>query len=529
MADSTNYLDYEGLKHYDTKIKSVITTGLDKKLDKTGGTIGGSLIITNDLTVNGTQHINDTENLNVKNAMIYSNADGATLATNGGIGIKKNTTDVYGIVYDPTSDSVKLGLGKSDENGNFTFNTNEGEPVAVRDDSSKLTNNHIIKWDGANYKLVDSGFKFGTFNTIGRLVQYSASGMLGQSDVGLGSFTTAGGIITYDSTNKRLVDSTQTLAGIAANITSAVETETTRAKNAESSLSTQIDNCAKLDSNNAFAGDLNSFNAVEAADLKINKISGTDEEVGVEYAGISKFTGALSIENSTATPYEDENDKGNFIKFGTYAGKVDGDEVALINLIPDSALGTTEEGLAISYEGASGVSFLKFPHKAGTIATLTDITEATSDLPEYVKTLSGTANNGVITNLTKSGNVLTVTSTSLANTTTEESGKYITSITQDKTGKITSVKKGTPTDTNTAHSHTAGTGLSVSGSGGISGTTTYSLKTATSSEIGGIQIGFTETTKDTNNVTKVPVSLSDSKAYVAITSISTSSIDALFA
>lgn len=130
---------------------------LDTKYDKTGGTIGGDVVITGDLTVNGTQHINNTENLNVENAMIYSNANGATLATNGGIGIKKNATDVYGIVYDPTSDSVKLGIGKSDANGRFTFNANEGNPVAVRDDSAQLTNNHIIKWDSTNHKLVDSG------------------------------------------------------------------------------------------------------------------------------------------------------------------------------------------------------------------------------------------------------------------------------------------------------------------------------------------------------------------------------------
>lgn len=130
---------------------------LDTKYDKTGGTIGGNVVITGDLTVNGTQHINNTENLNVENAMIYSNANGATLATNGGIGIKKNATDVYGIVYDPTSDSVKLGIGKSDANGRFTFNANEGQPVAIRDDSAQLTNNHIIKWDSTNHKLVDSG------------------------------------------------------------------------------------------------------------------------------------------------------------------------------------------------------------------------------------------------------------------------------------------------------------------------------------------------------------------------------------
>lgn len=130
---------------------------LDTKYDKTGGTIGGNVVITGDLTVNGTQHINNTENLNVENAMIYSNANGATLATNGGIGIKKNATDVYGIVYDPTSDSVKLGIGKSDANGRFTFNTNEGQPVAIRDDSSKFTSNNLVKWDSGNHKLVDAG------------------------------------------------------------------------------------------------------------------------------------------------------------------------------------------------------------------------------------------------------------------------------------------------------------------------------------------------------------------------------------
>lgn len=130
----------------------------ETKYDKTGGTIGGNVIITGDLTVNGTQHINNTENLNVENAMIYSNAKGATLATNGGIGIKKNATDVYAIVYDPVSDSVKLGLGKSDANGVFTFNANEGQPVAIRDDSSKFNANHFIKWNEEQKKLVDSGY-----------------------------------------------------------------------------------------------------------------------------------------------------------------------------------------------------------------------------------------------------------------------------------------------------------------------------------------------------------------------------------
>lgn len=112
------------------------------------------------------------------------------------------------------------------------------------------------------------------------------------------------------------------------------------------------------------------------------------------------------------------------------------------------------------------------------------------DLSNYVNNLSGTANSGVVTNITKSGNTLTVTSSNLSGTQTASNGKYISGITQDKTGKITSVSEET-LPSNTAHSHTAGTGLNVSGSGGVSGTTTYSLKVASSSEIGGVKPGTT--------------------------------------
>lgn len=73
------------------------------------------------------------------------------------------------------------------------------------------------------------------------------------------------------------------------------------------------------------------------------------------------------------------------------------------------------------------------------------------DLSEYVNDLSGAANKGVVTNLTKSGNTLTVTSADISSTNSAGSGKYISGITQDKTGKITSVATGslpTFTDTN---------------------------------------------------------------------------------
>lgn len=112
------------------------------------------------------------------------------------------------------------------------------------------------------------------------------------------------------------------------------------------------------------------------------------------------------------------------------------------------------------------------------------------DLSNYVNNLSGTTDSGVVTDITKSGNTLTVTSSNLSGTQTASSGKYISGITQDKMGKITSILEGT-LPSNTAHSHTAGTGLNISGSGGVSGTTTYSLKVASSSEIGGVKPGTT--------------------------------------
>ena len=76
--------------------------------------------------------------------MIVTNSDKQTLLTLSGLAINKNSNETYGIVYDPTSDSVKLGLGSLDENNRFTF-SESGNPVAVRSDSSLLVDGHLIK------------------------------------------------------------------------------------------------------------------------------------------------------------------------------------------------------------------------------------------------------------------------------------------------------------------------------------------------------------------------------------------------
>lgn len=128
-----------------------------KKYDKTGGTIDGDVTVTGDLTVQGTTITENAETLDVKANVITTNSEGVPLINLSGLGIRTNATNVYGIMYDPQSDSVKLGLGSLDEDNNFTFNQGEGLPIAVRDDSTAFTDGHVIVWDAAGDKLVDGG------------------------------------------------------------------------------------------------------------------------------------------------------------------------------------------------------------------------------------------------------------------------------------------------------------------------------------------------------------------------------------
>lgn len=147
-----------------TNALNATTNALNTKFDKAGGTITGDTVIEGNLTVNGKEYISSVENLNVENSMIYSNASGQTLEQLAGLGIKTGDAsgDVYGIVYDIASDSVKLGLGLADENGKFTFKEGEGEPIAVRDDDSLLSDGCLLAWDATNKKLIQGNLQSGT-------------------------------------------------------------------------------------------------------------------------------------------------------------------------------------------------------------------------------------------------------------------------------------------------------------------------------------------------------------------------------
>lgn len=135
------------------------------KFDKAGGgisgdvNIGGDVSIGGDLYVAGNSSIQEAGHLKIKDAVIITNSDGKKLAVLSGLAIRKGENDTgvdetYGIMYDFASNSVKLGLIYTDENGNYQFLAGEGQPVATRADSAELAEHGIALWDAANHRFI---------------------------------------------------------------------------------------------------------------------------------------------------------------------------------------------------------------------------------------------------------------------------------------------------------------------------------------------------------------------------------------
>ena len=195
--------------------KGYVDKGLQEKLDKTGGEIHGDLlvggelrvlddtIIIGNLTVQGTTITEDAETIMSKANVIVTNSEGAPLTQLSGIGIRTNATLVYGIMYDPGDDTVKLGEGTLDANNEFTFNSGEGTAVATRADSTMWTNGHLSMWNAAEYRFVDSGIAANNVVTVNTAQQITGAKTFAQAvRVGTGNVYASyytGGVIWRDS------------------------------------------------------------------------------------------------------------------------------------------------------------------------------------------------------------------------------------------------------------------------------------------------------------------------------------------
>lgn len=135
---------------------------LDRKFDKAGGTVTGDMIVSGNLTVQGKTTTVDSENLRVADKLIeVGKGNTAPLTSPAGlITPKYDGTNNGGIVYDHTG-TAYVGDITLDSNGNVDVNNSDLQPIATRNDT--IANGNLVKWDGTNHKLVDSGKNVDSF------------------------------------------------------------------------------------------------------------------------------------------------------------------------------------------------------------------------------------------------------------------------------------------------------------------------------------------------------------------------------
>jgi hypothetical protein len=138
-------------------LRTQIETVENQKLNKSGGTILGNLTVQGDFTVKGKVTSVDVQTVKVEDNIFLINSKRLELADLAGVAINTGTgsVHVYGIMYDPVSDSVKIGDGYLDENGDFHYYLDEDQNLATI--SWDIPNGNIPKFSQELKTLVDSG------------------------------------------------------------------------------------------------------------------------------------------------------------------------------------------------------------------------------------------------------------------------------------------------------------------------------------------------------------------------------------
>lgn len=142
-------------------LKTYVDTQDNKKLDKAGGTVTGDLAVNGavtvggNLTVNGTTTTVNSSTLQVTDKLIeVAHGNTAKLTTPAGlVAPKYDGTNSGALVFD--GDGVaKVGDVVLDSNGNIDVAQSDLQPLATR---TGLVDGNLVKYDGTNQTLVDSG------------------------------------------------------------------------------------------------------------------------------------------------------------------------------------------------------------------------------------------------------------------------------------------------------------------------------------------------------------------------------------
>lgn len=149
--------------------KTYVDTQDDKKLDKTGGTITGDLAVNGgvtiggNLTVSGTTTTVDSTTLQVKDKLIeVAHGNTEKLTTPAGIVAPKYDGTKSGALVFNGDGIASVGDVVLDASGNIDVAQSNLQPLATR---TGLVNDNLVKYDGTNQTLVDTGKTISDFAT----------------------------------------------------------------------------------------------------------------------------------------------------------------------------------------------------------------------------------------------------------------------------------------------------------------------------------------------------------------------------
>lgn len=128
------------------------------KLDKTGGTITGNLVVGGNLTINGTTTTVDSTTLQVKDKLIeVAHGNTAALTTPAGlVAPKYDGTNSGALVFDSTGTAYVGDITLKD--GNIDVTNSQLQPLATR---TGLVGGNLVQYDSTALTLKDSGKKIG--------------------------------------------------------------------------------------------------------------------------------------------------------------------------------------------------------------------------------------------------------------------------------------------------------------------------------------------------------------------------------
>lgn len=137
--------------------KTEVTSGLNGKLDKTGGSITGDLTIGGNLAVNGTTTTIDSTTLQVKDKLIeVAHGNTTKLTSPAGLVVPKyDGTNSGALVFDGDG-MAQVGKVVLDAKGNIDTTKSGLQTLATR---TNLVGGNLVEYDSTNKTLVDSGKK----------------------------------------------------------------------------------------------------------------------------------------------------------------------------------------------------------------------------------------------------------------------------------------------------------------------------------------------------------------------------------